>query len=164
MSISAKTGPFGVTVGLMLAAMVVSPAAAEEVTINEPGLVPYTIVDFAIPKPLTDQAGDPVSGKQVFVHRQKGNCLTCHTAPIPEQQFHGNVGPDLRGVANRMTAGEMRLRIAHPRFVNPETTMIPMYKIEPQTQVKKAFKDKPLLTAQEVEDVVAYLQTLTEGS
>jgi len=160
MSISAKAGPLGATVGLLLAATVSVAAQAEETKINEEGIKPYTIVDMAIPEPLTDQAGDPENGKKVFVHRKKGNCLTCHTAPIPEEQFHGTVGPDLRGVGDRMTAGQMRLRIVNPRFVNPETTMIPMYKTEPAVQVKKDCQGKPILTAQEVEDVIAYLQTL----
>lgn len=160
MSISAKAGPLGAAVGLLLGATVASPAVAEEVTVNDPGLEPYTIVDYAIPEPLGGKVGDPESGRQIFIHRKKGNCLTCHTAPIPEEQFHGTVGPDLRGVANRMTEGEIRLRVAHPRYINPETTMIPMYKVEPEVQVKEQFAGKPILTAQEVEDVIAYLMTL----
>lgn len=160
MSISAKAGPIGATLGLLLAASVSAAALAEETKINEEGIQPYKIVDMAIPQALTDQAGDPDNGKKVFVHRKKGNCLTCHSAPIPEEQFHGTVGPDLQGVGDRMTAGEMRLRIVNPRFVNPETTMIPMYKTEPAVQVKDEFEGKPILTAQEVEDVIAYLQTL----
>lgn len=160
MSNSAKAGPAGAALGLLLGAMVISPAQAETVTISEPGLQPYTIVDYAVPEPLTEKPGDPVAGKQIFVHRKKGNCLTCHTAPIPEEQFHGTVGPDLQGVADRMTEAQMRLRIVNPRYVNPETTMIPMYTIEPQVQVKDSFEGKAILTAQEVEDVIAYLMTL----
>ncbi len=157
---TAKKVPLGATVGLVLAASVSMAAQAGETRVEEPGIHPYTIVDMTIPEPLTAQKGDPANGKAVFVHRKKGNCLTCHTAPIPEEQFHGTVGPDLRGVGDRMTEAQMRLRIVNPRFVNPETTMIPMHKTAPRVQVKEEFQDKPILTAQEVEDVIAYLQTL----
>lgn len=137
-----------------------APASAEMARVQETNLKPYTIVDGTIPKPLTSEPGDPVRGKKIFVHRKKGNCLACHSAPIPEEQFHGEVGPDLRGVASRLTEAEMRMRLVDARWLNPYTSMPSFYKTDGLTQVKKSFRGKPILTAQEIEDVIAYLKTL----
>jgi L-cysteine S-thiosulfotransferase len=129
--------------------------------VSEPNLKTYTIVDgMSIPASLSGKAGDAVNGKKVFVHQKKGNCLTCHTAPIPEEQFHGKVGPDLAGVGARMSEGEIRLRIVNPKVLNPETLMMAFYKTHGLKQVNKSFVGKPMLNEQEVEDIVAYLMTL----
>ncbi len=82
--------------------------------------------------------------------------------PIPEQAFHGEVGPTLIGVASRMDEGEIRLRVVDPKVVNEGTIMPSFYRTEGLHLVMKDFKDKPILTAQQVEDVVAYLMTLKE--
>ncbi|WP_069189524.1 sulfur oxidation c-type cytochrome SoxX [Candidatus Terasakiella magnetica] len=129
--------------------------------VSEPNLMPYTIVDgTSIPKSFTGKPGNPANGKKLFVHRKKGNCLTCHTAPIPEQQFHGQVAPDLDGVADRMSEGEIRLRVVNPKLSNPDTPMMAYYKTHGLNQVKKSFVGKPMLNEQELEDVIAYLMTL----
>lgn len=132
------------------------PAVGEE-------LVAYNIVDgSSIPEPLTATPGDPERGREVAINRREGNCLACHGMPIPEQQFHGEVGPPLHGVANRYDVGELRLRIADPKVVNPDTMMPSFYRVEGFHRVSSQFAGKPILTAQQVEDVVAYLMTLTE--
>lgn len=124
-------------------------------------LVMYKIVDgHSIPKSLTDKPGDPTNGRKVAIHRKKGNCLACHQMPIPEQQFHGNIGPDLAGVASRYTEAELRLRVVNPKVVNEDTIMPAFYKNDGFNAVHKKFKGKTVLSAQEVEDVVAYLKTL----
>ncbi len=126
-------------------------------------LVAYEVVDkAAIPQALTDQPGDPDNGRAVAIHRKKGNCLACHIMPIPEQSFHGEIGPDLNGVAGRYDAGELRLRVVDPKVVNPDTIMPSYYKSDGLHRVLKDFEGKTMLSAQEVEDIIAYLQTLKE--
>lgn len=126
-------------------------------------LAAYDIVDNAsIPEALTTTLGDPERGREVAVNRRQGNCLACHVLPIEEQPFHGEVGPPLNGVANRYDAGELRLRIVDSKIVNPDTIMPAFHRAEGLHRVSSEFADKPILTAQQVEDVVAYLMTLTE--
>jgi len=126
-------------------------------------IVNYTVKDSnSIPQSLTGRPGDSENGRKVAIDRKKGNCLACHALPVPEQPFHGRIGPDLAGVGSRYDAGELRLRIANPKFANPDTIMPAFYKADGFHRVLKGFEGKPVLTAQEVEDVVAYLVTLRE--
>jgi sulfur-oxidizing protein SoxX len=80
--------------------------------------------------------------------------------PIPEQAFHGNIGPDLKGISSRYSEGELRLRIVNPKVLNSETIMPAFYKADGFNRVMKKFVGKTIITAQEVEDIVAYLMTL----
>ncbi len=138
-----------------------SALASSLVRVSEPNLVAYTIVDgVSIPKSLTGKPGNVANGRKIMIHRKKGNCLTCHTAPIPEEQFHGEVAPDLAGVGDRMTEGEIRLRLVDPKVLNPETPMMSYYKTHGLKQVAKKFVGKPMLSAEQIEDVVAYLTSL----
>ncbi|GAB4347071.1 MAG: sulfur oxidation c-type cytochrome SoxX [Gammaproteobacteria bacterium] len=123
-------------------------------------MVKYTVSGNAIPQSLTGKPGDPKKGKALVIARKKGNCLACHMMPIPEEADHGQIGPALYGVANRMTPAEMRLRIVDPKVINPNTAMPSFYKTKGLHRVLKKFQGKPILTAQEVEDIVAYLSTL----
>lgn len=123
-------------------------------------LVAYKVVDHGIPKSLTGKAGDAATGRKVAIDRKKGNCLACHKMPIPEQQFHGEIGPDLAGVGSRYKEAEMRLRIVNPKALNEDTIMPAFYRLDGLHEVHKNFKGKTVLAAQEVEDVVAYLMTL----
>lgn len=115
-----------------------------------------------IPQSLTGQKGNPDNGRKVAINRKKGNCLACHAMPVPEQPFHGEVGPDLAGVGSRYDEGELRLRIVNPKFANPDSIMPAFYRTDGLYRVLKGFENKTMLTAQEVEDVVAYLVTLKE--
>ncbi len=138
-------------------------APAETQTAEADMVVAYEVVDgAAIPQALTDQAGDPDNGRAVAIHRKKGNCLACHILPIPEQSFHGEIGPDLNGVASRYDAGELRLRLVDPKVLNADTIMPSYYRNDGYHRVLKDFQGKTLLSAQEVEDIIAYLQTLKE--
>ncbi|MBC8270400.1 MAG: sulfur oxidation c-type cytochrome SoxX [Rhodospirillaceae bacterium] len=117
------------------------------------------IVDGTIPASLTGKPGDPDAGKQTAIHRQKGNCLACHVMPVPEEQFHGEIGPDLSDVGSNYSEAELRLRLVDPKALNPDTIMPAFLKV-PTSEVHKKFKGKTILSAQEVEDIVAYLMTL----
>lgn len=143
-------------VGLAVALGVSSTTAAEE-------LVKYEVVDeSSIPKSLTGQAGDVENGRKVAIDRKKGNCLACHEMPIPEQPFHGKIAPTLVGVADRYDAGEIRLRVVNPKIVNEDTIMPAFYKNDGFHRVLKKFEGKTVISAQEVEDIIAYLMTLKE--
>lgn len=124
-------------------------------------LVPYRIVGDSIDAPLTAVAGDAVRGRAIVANRQVGLCLLCHAGPIPEQRFQGNLAPDLSGVGSQASAGTLRLRMVDARRLNPETIMPSYYRTDGLTRVAPALQGKPLLNAQQIEDVVAYLQTLT---
>jgi sulfur-oxidizing protein SoxX len=104
--------------------------------------------------------GDPANGRKIAINRKLGNCLACHVLPIPEQPFHGEVGPDLSGVGGNLSAGAIRLRIVNPKVVNPDTIMPAFYRNDGFERVLKKFQGKTMLSAQQVEDVVAYMMTL----
>ena len=125
--------------------------------------VAYNIVDgTSIPESLTGKPGDPAKGREVAINRRQGNCLACHKMPVPEQPFHGEVGPDLAGVADRYSEGELRLRVVDPKVLNEDTFMPAFYRQEGLHRVMKNFQGKSILSAEQVEDLVAYLLTLKE--
>ncbi len=128
----------------------------------EPALRPYMIVGDAIPVSLTGAAGDPERGRAIVVNRQVGLCLLCHSGPFPEQKFQGTLAPDLTGAGSRSTAGQLRLRLVDASKLNPETIMPPYYRVDGLNRVATSFAGKPILTAEQIEDVVAYLMTLRE--
>jgi L-cysteine S-thiosulfotransferase len=137
-------------------------AAARESTAQERGaLADDRMAQGAISQPLTDQPGDPELGRRIVLDRDGGDCTVCHAMPLPQRQFHGTVGPPLDGVGGRYSAGELRLRLVDPKAFNPETIMPAYYKVEGLRRVLERYRGKPILTAQQVEDVVAYLLTLT---
>lgn len=138
-------------------------ARAETREVTEQGIT-YTIVDeHAIPQPLTAEPGDPRRGREAFVGRNLGNCLACHhVTALEEEPYHGNVGPTLDGVAERLSEAEMRLRIVDPKVVNPDTIMPPFFRSTGLHDVADKFVGKTILTAQQVEDVIAFLKTLKE--
>lgn len=145
---------------LALAAAGTIVALAFSLPTSAAGTVKYDINDDAIAASLTGKAGDPANGKKIATNRKKGNCLACHSMPIPEQAFHGNIGPDLKGVADRYSEGELRLRVVDSKTVNSDTIMPAFYRDTGFIRVMKKFEGKTVLSAQEVEDVVAYLMTL----
>jgi len=106
------------------------------------------------------QDGDAARGRAIVASRQVGLCLLCHTAPIPEERFQGNLAPDLAGAGGRWTADQLRARIVDASRFNPNTIMPAYGKTEGMNRVPAALKDKTILSAQQIEDVVAYLQTL----
>ena len=115
--------------------------------------------DEGIPASLTGAKGDPVRGRAIVANRQVGLCLLCHTGPFPEERFQGNLAPDLREAA-RLTEAEIRLRLVDPARVNPQTIMPAYYRTEGLARVAPAYRGKPVLSAEQIEDVVAYLLSL----
>ena len=112
-----------------------------------------------IPTPLTGARGDPARGRAIVANRQVGLCLLCHSGPFPEERFQGNLAPDLRSAA-QLSEGEIRLRIVDPGRANPNTIMPAYYRSEGLTRVAPAFRGQTILTAEQIEDIVAYLLTL----
>jgi len=104
-------------------------------------------------------AADPEKGRAIVANRQLGLCLLCHTGPIPEERFQGNLAPDLRGVGARLSADQLRQRLVDPARFNPKTIM-PAYARTEGTRVAPSLQGKPLFTPEQIEDVVAYLVTL----
>ncbi len=124
-------------------------------------LVKFEIVGGeSIDKSLTGQPGDAANGRKVAINRKLGNCLACHALPIPEQPFHGDVGPDLSETGGNLSEGEIRLRVVNSKVLNPDTIMPAFYRIDGFERVLKKFQGKTMLSAQQVEDVVAYVMTL----
>ncbi len=145
---------FGVCISVLVG--VVSAHAGQDTE----RLVEYRIVDGTIPTPLTSQPGDSERGRQVVLDRERGDCVVCHALPLPERHFHGSLGPPLDGVGARSSAGALRLRLVNSKALNPVSVMPAYYQTEGFFQVLSKYRGKPILTAQEVEDVVAYLLTL----
>ena len=131
----------------------IRPATAE-------GLRPYTVAGDAIPVSLTGAKGDPARGRTIVANRQIGLCMICHAGPFPEEKFQGNLAPDLQGAGSRWSEGQLRLRIVDSSRLNPDTIMPSYYRVEGLVRVAPAFAGKPVLTEEQIEDVVAYLATL----
>ena len=138
----------------VIAVILLSKPRAETAELPRPA-----IVELAIAQALTEQPGDPVRGLRITLDRAKGNCVPCHEIPLAVD-FPGNLGPPLSGVGERYSAGELRLRLVDSKLINPESNMPPYYRVAGLTAVRSAFAGRPILTAQEIEDVIAYLQTL----
>ncbi|MEG3641330.1 sulfur oxidation c-type cytochrome SoxX [Magnetococcus sp. PR-3] len=111
-------------------------------------------------KPMTDKAGDPVMGKKLAMTRSKGNCIACHW--LPESTFAGNAGPNLFEAIrnNDRTVAWIRQKIVNPKIDNPDTVMFTFYDNAGKTNIRKDWRGKRVLEAQEVEDIIAYLLTL----
>ncbi|TMH56222.1 MAG: sulfur oxidation c-type cytochrome SoxX [Betaproteobacteria bacterium] len=112
-----------------------------------------------MPVSLTGAKGDPARGRAIVANRQVGLCLLCHSGPFPEERFQGDLAPDLRNAA-RLTEGEIRQRIVDPTKANPQSIMPAYYKSEGLARVAPAYRGKTILTAEQIEDIVAYLLTL----
>src|SRR5262245_10006523 len=123
------------------------------------GLVSYRAGSDAIAEPLTQSPGNTERGREILMGRD-GNCLLCHAAPETGARFMGNLAPPLSGVGTRLSAGQLRLRIVDSMRTNPQTIMPSYYRTDGLRQVAEAWRGKPILSAQQVEDVVAYLLTL----
>jgi sulfur-oxidizing protein SoxX len=143
---------------IALAAMLMAMTSLDA----EEGLRSYTVVGDAIPASLTGVPGDAARGRAIVTNRQVGLCLLCHSGPFPEEAFQGTLAPSLTGAGSRSSEGQLRLRIVDASRINPDTIMPPYYRTGGLTRVAAGFAGKPILSAEQIEDVVAYLVTLRQ--
>ena len=136
---------------LAMALAVLAPAAAAQ-----------QVVGDAIPASLTGQPGDAARGRAIVANRSVGLCLLCHSGPIAEERFQGDLAPSLAGAGSRWSVGQLRLRIADGARLNADTIMPPYYRTTGLHRVARNFDGKTILSAAQVEDVVAYLATLKD--
>jgi sulfur-oxidizing protein SoxX len=146
--------------GVVLSAalwLLLSGAASAETSLRS-----YMIVGDAIPVSLTGSPGDAVRGRAIVTNRQVGLCLLCHRGPFPEEKLQGTLAPDLAGAGARWSEGQLRMRIVDSTRLNTQTIMPAYYRIDGLTRVAAPFRGKPILSAEQIEDVVAFLMTLRE--
>lgn len=136
---------------LVLCALCGPPAAVAQ---------PVVFDGDAIRAPLTATPGDPVRGKAVLIQREKGHCILCHALPEADVRYAGDVGPPLAGVGGRLSVAQIRGRIADPTRHAPDTVMPAYFRTADLRRVAPAFRDRTVLSAQDIEDAVAYLSTL----
>ena len=136
---------------LAMALAVLAPAAAAQ-----------QVVGDAITASLTGQLGDAARGRAIVANRSVGLCLLCHSGPIAEERFQGDLAPSLAGAGSRWSVGQLRLRIADGARLNADTIMPPYYRTTGLHRVARNFDGKTILSAAQVEDVVAYLATLKD--
>ena len=123
------------------------------------GNASYTLVNGEISLPLSAAATDIERGRKVLVSRE-ANCILCHAVPESGERFFGNLAPPLSGIGKRLTAAQMRARIVDPLAFNRESIMPAYYRVEGLNRVAENLRGKPVLSAAQIEDVIAYLQTL----
>ena len=125
--------------------------------------VSYEAVNDSIPAPLieltTDQAS-AASGQAVFVERDAGHCVLCHQVESLNAPFQGDLGPVLSDVGSRLSPGQIRFRLVDPSRLNPNTIMPSYYKTDHLRQLPDEYQGKPVLNAQQIEQLVVYLTSL----
>jgi L-cysteine S-thiosulfotransferase len=122
----------------------------------------FSVTGDGVAVSLTGAPGDSARGRGIVINRQVGLCLLCHSGPFPEERLQGNLAPDLKGVGARWSEAQLRLRIVDAGVINPNTIMPPYYRVDGLERVAPTFRGKPILTAEQIEDVVAFLVTLKE--
>jgi L-cysteine S-thiosulfotransferase len=122
---------------------------------------PYTIVGDGIPDSLTGTPGDAARGRALVLDRTT-TCILCHSGPFPETRFQGDLAPDLAGAGNRWTVGQLRLRLVDAAHFNPETIMPSYYRTDGFVRIGRNWSGKPILSAAQIEDIVAFLATLRD--
>lgn len=137
----------------------VSVVVAAVVAGGAGGLVPYRMEGDRIEAPLTGKPGDAARGRALVLDQHGSTCVLCHAGAVPG--VGGTVGPSLAGVGGRLDAGQLRLRVVNAAVVNPGTVMPNFYTVDGLVRVGAAFAGRPVLEAGEIEDIVAYLSTLT---
>ncbi len=157
-----------VLLGVMCACLPLFAAAADSIPgtpapkVDQPeAYQPWKAVAYAIQEPLGGLKGNAANGRKIAIDRSKGNCLACHVMPIQEEEFHGELGPALGKIGKKYNEGKLRMRIVNIQEVLADSLMPPFYmKPDKLNRVVEKYQGRTVLTAQEVEDVVAYLTTL----
>lgn len=141
--------------------IVLIAALALPCMLSAEALAPYKIVGDGIPDSLTGALGDATRGRALVLDRSS-TCILCHSGPFPETRFQGDLAPDLAGAGNRWSVSQLRLRLVDASRLNPETIMPSYYRIDGLDRVGRNFAGKPILSAAQIEDIVAYLATLRD--
>jgi sulfur-oxidizing protein SoxX len=149
--------PYATIVALLAGALSMALAGAARA-----GATGYTVVSDAIPASLTGTPGDGARGRLLVMDRRVGLCLLCHSGPFPEERFQGTIAPDLRGVGARLSEGQIRLRIVDAALLNSKTIMPAYFRTTGLTRVAAAYRGKPVLSAAQIEDIVAFLVGLRD--
>jgi sulfur-oxidizing protein SoxX len=134
--------------------------AAAPVPAQQAPTLPAPEAPQGLSEPLTAEPGNPARGRLVVRDMARATCLICHELPIPEEPDHGRIGPSLLDVGSRLSPAELRLRLVDPKAVNPDTIMPSYYRVEGLYRVAEAYRGTTIYTAQQIEDVVAYLSQL----
>ena len=121
----------------------------------------YAVIGDAISQSLTGTAGDVRRGRALVVERSS-TCILCHSGPFPEQKFQGDLAPSLAGSGSRWSEGQLRLRLVDASRLNAATIMPSYYRVEGLDRVGAAWRGKPILSAEQIEDLVAYLASLRQ--
>lgn len=140
----------------LAAAAVALPGAASTQTVRA-----YAVIGDAIPDSLTGMPGDATRGRLLVADRAS-TCILCHAGPFPEAQFQGDLAPSLAGAGSRGTEGQLRLRLVDASRLNPATIMPSYYRVDGLVRVGTSWQGRPILSAEQIEDIVAYLATLRE--
>jgi sulfur-oxidizing protein SoxX len=140
----------------LAAAAFALPCAADETAVRG-----YAVVGDAIPRSLTGAAGDPARGRALVLDRSS-TCILCHSGPFPETRFQGDLAPNLKGAGSRWSEGQLRLRLVDASSLDPATIMPSYYRVEGLVRVGAAWRGKPILSAEQIEDIVAYLASLRD--
>jgi sulfur-oxidizing protein SoxX len=136
-------------------------AAILPCTVAAQGLRPYVVADDAISESLTGAAGDAARGRALVADRT-WTCILCHSGPFPEVKFQGDLAPELAGAGSRWSQGQLRLRLVDASRLNPATIMPSYYRIDGLVRVGATWRGKPMLSAEQIEDMVEYLASLRE--
>jgi L-cysteine S-thiosulfotransferase len=151
---------------LVTASLTAVPLAAQTADATGSKALPepyynWQVQDYEIREPLGGLAGVPERGARIASDQHAGNCYACHVLPLDPDEFYGNLGPPLAGIASRQSVGMIRLHVVDQTRFNPETVMPGYYRrFEQLNRVAEKYRGRTYLTAQQVEDVVAWLATL----
>jgi len=124
------------------------------------GLPALHVVGDGVPESLAAAPGDAGRGRSLVLAREPANCLLCHAIPDAAVRFAGDLGPPLGGIGARLSIPQLRLRVADILRLNAGTIMPSYYRVDGLSLVASTYRGKPILTAAEIEDIVAYLATL----
>ncbi len=142
--------------GILLAVATALPFA-----VSAEGLESYAVVGDGIPDSLTGSPGDAARGRALVLDRAS-TCILCHSGPFPETRFQGDLAPSLAGAGSRWTASQLRLRLVDAARFNPDTIMPSYYRVDRLARVGRNWQGKAILSAEQIEDIVAYLVSLRD--
>lgn len=146
---------------LALLLFAVAAATLPTTTAKTEALRPYAVVGDGIPVSLTGTPGDAAHGRALVLDRAS-TCILCHSGPFPETRFQGDLAPNLAGAGNRWSVSQLRLRLVDAARLNRATIMPSYYRVDGLVRVGQSWRDRPILSAEQIEDIVAYLATLRD--